>query len=149
MLSVPTDAFGGTRYLMELAHIQTAAGEPSLALETLRNYLSLPSNATLPILRRNPHFAPLLDLPDFEAPGDRYWELARRRRSRIARSPASRRCWMSASRQAPVGWSGIALRYAQQVEAALKENWSVVFHLGAGFERLGNRRGKPPRRLPR
>jgi serine/threonine protein kinase/tetratricopeptide (TPR) repeat protein len=66
LLPVTKDAWIGSWRLEDLAHIYTMVGEYDLATEQLEYLLSIPCEVSIPLLRLDPIWDPLRDLPRFQ-----------------------------------------------------------------------------------
>ncbi|MFQ5676739.1 MAG: protein kinase, partial [bacterium] len=63
---IAKDAFWGSIYVTELALIQTKLGEYHAALDNIETLLSIPSLVSVPWLKLDPRWKPLMNLPRFQ-----------------------------------------------------------------------------------
>ena len=66
ILPVTKDAWRGTHRVQDLACIYVMVGEHDAAIDQLEFLLSIPSEVTIPLLRLDPAWGPLRDLPRFK-----------------------------------------------------------------------------------
>ena len=72
LLPLSRDPYFGQTEVLDLAWIYTLSGEPEKALESLEILLSVPSEISIPFLRMDPRWEPLLDHPGFAELEERY-----------------------------------------------------------------------------
>ena len=72
MLPISKEAWRGSYRVWELAKIYTMVGEHELAMDQLEIVLSMPSEFSIPLIKTDPTWAPLLDKPRFKLLEEKY-----------------------------------------------------------------------------
>jgi tetratricopeptide (TPR) repeat protein len=78
LLPVARDAAFGPLYVQNLAEVYVMVGEYEAALDQIEYLLSIPSLVSVPLLRADPLYDPLRDLPRFQTLLEQYAEVERR-----------------------------------------------------------------------